>query len=84
MDLDIVKQIANNWAKENIKLNTLEELDKDAKFITGDLRFDSRVYHFEQESGIALDFSTEGGPYLIKGYEIVDEQKCAWFVLRWG
>ena len=78
MDLDTVKQIAHKWSKENINLKPLEA---EARFITGDYVVDSRIYHFEQESGIELNVS---GINLITGYKIVDEEKFAWCVLRYS
>ena len=77
MDLDIVKQIVHNWSKENIYLKPLEAA---SRFITGNYIVDSRIYHFEKESGIELDVS---GINLITGYKIVDEERFAWFMLRW-
>ena len=78
IDLDTVKRVAYKWSTEN---SNLKPLVADARVITGDYTVDSRIYHFEQESGIALDVS---GLNLITGYKIVDREKCAWFVLRWA
>ena len=77
MDLDTVKQILHNWAKENTNLKPQEAA---ARFVTGNHIVDSRIHHFEVESGIELDIC---GINLITGYKIVDEEKFAWFVLRY-
>jgi len=78
MDLDTVKRIAYNWSKEN---SNLKLYDTNARFITGDYVVDSRIYHFEKESGVELDVS---GFKLITGYKILDEEKFAWCVLRYS
>ena len=78
MNLDTVKQMAHKWAGENINPGPPSP---NARFITGDYVVDSKIYHFEQESGIALDIS---GFKLITGYKIIDEKKCAWFILKWS
>jgi hypothetical protein len=77
MDLDRVKQVAYKWSTKN---SNLKLYDTNARFITGDYVVDSRIYHFEQESGIELNVS---GINNITGYKIVDEEKFAWFMLRW-
>lgn len=78
MDLDTVKQIAYKWSTENSNLKPLEAA---ARVVTGDYIVDSRIYHFEQASGIELDVF---GINNITGYKIVDEEKFAWFMLRWS
>ena len=78
MDLDTVKRIAYKWSTEN---SNLKPTIGDARFITGDYVVDSRIYHFEQESGIELNVS---GINNITGYKIVDEEKFAWCVLRYS
>ena len=78
MDLDTVKRIAYKWSTEN---SNLKPLEADARVITGDYVVDSRIYHFEQESGIELNVS---GINNITGYKIVDEEKFAWCVLRYS
>ena len=78
MDLDTVKRIAYKWSTEN---SNLKPLEADARVITGDYIVDSRIYHFEKASGIELDVS---GLNLITGYKIVNEEKCAWCVLRYS
>lgn len=78
MDLDTVKQVAYKWSTEN---SNLKPLEADTRVITGNYVVDSRIYHFEQESGIELDVT---GLNLITGYKIVDREKFAWFILRWS
>ena len=77
MDLDTIKQMAYKWStKSNLKL-----YDANSRIITGNYVVDSRIHHFEQESGIILDVT---GINHITGYQIVDEEKFAWFMLRWA
>lgn len=78
MDLDTVKRIAYKWSTEN---SNLKPLKADARVITGNYVVDSRIYHFEQESGIELDVA---GLNLITGYKIVDKEKFVMFALRWS
>lgn len=82
MDLTIVKQMTFKWSVEVGK--HIKDTPPEARFVTGINKIDSQIYYLEKESGLALDVSTEGGPTLIKGYDIVDEQKFAWFVLKWS
>lgn len=81
MDLHTVKLMAWEWSNKIGRYIT--DTPPEAKVLTGDYKIDRQIYYFEVESGIVLHVSTEGGPTLIKGYDIVDEQKCAWFVLKW-
>lgn len=78
MDLDTVKQVAYKWSTKN---SNLKPIGGDARFITGNYTVDSKIYHFEKASGIELDVS---GINNITGYKIVDEEKFAWFMLRWS
>ena len=78
MDLDTVKRIADKWSTEN---SNLKPSFPNARVITGNYVVDSRIYHFEVESGIELDVT---GINLITGYKIVDEEKFAWCVLRYS
>ena len=82
MDLNELGKITTRWANEVGK--QIRDCPPDAKVVTGDYKIDRQIYYFEKESGIILDVSSEGGPRIIKGYEIVDEQKFAWFLLKWA
>lgn len=70
------------WSSEVGK--HIKDIPTDMKFVTGDYKIDRQIYYFEQESGITLQISTEGNPNIIKGYDIVDEQKYICFLLRWS
>jgi hypothetical protein len=73
--------MAYKWAKENE--GTLPEFPPgEAKFITGDHRLDTRLYYFQQESGIQFTFDNSKRQN-ITGYAIADPAKWSWFLLRW-
>ena len=55
----------------------------DAKVVTGDYKLDLQIHNFEQDSGISIKLSDPDRARLITGYEVVDEKKWAWFMLRW-
>lgn len=81
MDLNELGKLTTRWSNEVGKHIT--DTPPEARFVTGSHKIDRQIYYFEKESGLILDVSTEGGPKIIKGYEIVDEEKFAWFVLKW-
>ena len=51
----------------------------DAKVVTGDYKLDLQIHNFEQDSGITIKLDGR----TVTGYEVVDEKKWAWFMLRW-
>jgi len=79
-----ISQIVRDWSDMVGKKVT--DCPPDVKFVTGDYNIDRQLYYFEQESGIALHVTIKGisNSNLIDGYEIVDEKKYAWFLLRWA
>lgn len=82
MDVNEVGKLTTRWSNEVGK--HIKDTPPEARFVTGIHKIDRQIYYFEKESGIVLDVSSEGGPRIIKGYQIVDEQKFAWFVLRYS
>lgn len=82
MDVNELGKLTTRWSNEVGKHIT--DTPPEARFVTGSHTLDRQIYYFEKESGIVLDVSSEGGPTLIKGYDIVDEQKCAWFILKYS
>jgi hypothetical protein len=55
----------------------------DAKVVTGDYKLDLQLHNFEQDSGIVVKLDLDR-PRTVTGYEVVDEKKWAWFMLRWS
>ena len=47
-------------------------------------KLDKRIYFFERESGILVHFADAGRSNLIVGYDVVDEEKFSWFLLKWS
>ena len=80
MDLEVLRQIVIKWRDAN--LTRITDCPGEAKVITGNLKIDAMLYHFEQDSGIELKLSPPFSK--ISGCNIVDEKKCSWFVLRWA
>ena len=81
MDNMELAKLTTRWA-ETVGERSRKE-SPDAKVVTGDYKLDIQIHNFEQDSGIVIKLSLDR-PRTITGYEIVDEKKWAWFVLRWA
>lgn len=80
MDLQDVRQLMRDWvSKVGYKIT---HCPPEAKFITGFQRADAQLHYFKVESGIELKIDTEF--QRITGYDIIDEEKFVWFMLRWS
>ena len=55
----------------------------DAKVVTGDYKLDLQLHNFEQDSGIVIKLDLDRRR-TVTGYEVVDEKKWAWFLLKWS
>lgn len=53
----------------------------EAKFITGIPKNDSHLHYLETVAGLTLELSPNHKS--IVGYDVIDEKKFAWFILRW-
>lgn len=81
MDLNEISRLTSRWSSEvGRKINYCPP---EAKVVTGDYHLDKQLYFFEQESGIAVKLTRTGSAHLITSYDIVDEEKFAWFMLRY-
>ncbi len=82
--IDTIKlsRITSMWSSEVGKY--IKDNPTDIRFVTGDYHIDRQIYYFEQESGILLHLTADGKPYMIKGYDIIDEQKYICFLLRYN
>lgn len=54
----------------------------DIPVITGDWRSDLILHHLDKECGLNITLTKLVN--VIESYEISDEQKFAWFVMRWS
>lgn len=82
MNILKLSRITSEWSSKVGK--HIKDCPPNMKVVTGDYNTDRQLHYFEQESGIALQISTETGPSVIKSYDIVDEQKYICFLLRWA
>lgn len=82
MDTKELGRLTTRWSDKVGK--QIKDCPPEARVATGNYAIDKQLHYFEQESGMLLDISKDGGPNIIKGYEIVDEKKFAWFMLRWS
>lgn len=74
-----ILKLTNNWSKE-VGI-TINHCPPEARVITGVALTDARLHYLQQESGIELKVS-DNNTYA--GYDVVDEKKYAWFLLRWA
>lgn len=79
MDLRSLAEIAFKWGKNR---HRTQYCPPEAKVITGDPISDADFYYFEQESGLELKVSDDFTQ--IVGYNVLDEKKFTWFLLRWS
>lgn len=72
--------LASKWNKE-VGI-TINHCPPEAKVITGAQLTDARLHYFQQESGTKITYGVPNKTSYT-GYDIVDEKKYAWFLLRW-
>lgn len=82
MDLELVKTIVARQG-QNEFLKKPIELPPEAKVVTGKMKEDAYLHFLETVCGVEILLS---GNYHheIVGYNILDEKKFAWFVLKWS
>ena len=56
-------------------------LSPEALVITGNPKYDAQLHHVLVEFGVEVKLDND---YNMKDYRVVDEQKFAWFLLRWS
>lgn len=52
----------------------------EAKFVTGTPKIDAFLHHMITEHGVDIKLNTKG---FIGDYNIINEQKFSWFLLKW-
>lgn len=82
MEIEEVKRLLRCWAND-VRQRKMEHAP-DAKIVTGDYKIDLGLHHFEQDSGIKIKINRVNNTNLVAGYEVVDEEKFFWFLLRWS
>lgn len=80
MDIEFLRQLAGKWGDAN--RSRIKHCPPEAKFISGEPQRDAMLHYFEQESGIELKLAEKFTK--IVGYDVIDEQKCFWFMMRWS
>lgn len=81
IDLEFVKKIVVRQG-QNEFLKKPIELPPEAKVITGRTKEDSYLHFLETKCGVEVHLSECYNE--IVGYNVVDEKKFAWFILRWS
>jgi hypothetical protein len=81
MDLDLVKKIVVRQANNEFLKKPII-LPPEAKVVTGQIKEDAYLHFLETVCGVEILLS--GYHNKIVGYNVIDEKKFAWFVLRWS
>jgi hypothetical protein len=80
MELQDVRQLMWNWGNEvGYKM---KHVTPETKFITGVETYDAQLHHFKLASGIEVTLTPDFKG--ITGYDVLDEEKFTWFVLRYS
>jgi hypothetical protein len=74
--------VRRHWLEE-WRTQPLVKCPGEAKVVTGDPQKDAYLHYLITEFGVELKFEPARSTDNIKEYIIHDEQKFAWFVLRW-
>jgi hypothetical protein len=80
MDLELVIKMVQDQGQKEF-LNKPIVLPGEAKFITGKAREDSYLHYLETKCGVEITLDKNNS---IVGYNIIDEKKFTWFVLKWS
>jgi hypothetical protein len=81
MDLELVKKIVVRQG-QNEFLKKPIVLPPEAKVITGQMKEHAYLHFLETVCGVEIQLSAYHQE--IVGYNVIDEKKFAWFVLRWA
>mgnify|MGYP000473560066 CR=1 FL=1 len=81
MDLELVKKIVVRQANNEFLKKPIV-LPPEAKVITGRIKEDSYLHYLETKCGVEILLSEYHNE--VVGYNVVDEKKFAWFVLKWS
>lgn len=82
MDVAEISRLTKYW-QDSVGHRKMEYAP-DAKVVTGDYKLDIQLHNFEKDSGMAVKLTRTGTVHLITGYEITDEEKFTWFMLRYS
>jgi hypothetical protein len=81
MDLELVKTIVARQGQNEFLKNPII-LPPEAKVVTGKTKEDAYLHFLETKCGVEILLSEYR--HEIVGYNVIDEKKFAWFVLKWS
>jgi len=81
MDLELVKTIVARQGQNEFLKNPIV-LPPEAKVVTGQIKEDAYLHFLETTCGVEVLLSEYH--HEIVGYNVIDEKKFSWFVLRWS
>jgi len=81
MDLELVKKIVVRQGQNEFLKNPIV-LPPEAKVVTGQIKEDAYLHFLETKCGIEVQLSEYHNEII--GYNVIDEKKFSWFVLRWS
>jgi hypothetical protein len=80
MEIHDVRQLMWNWG--NDVGYKMKHVTPETRFITGNEIWDAQLHHFTLASGIEVTLTPDFKG--ITGYDVLDEEKFTWFVLRYS
>jgi hypothetical protein len=81
IDLELVKTIVARQGQNEFLKNPIV-LPPEAKVVTGKMKEDAYLHFLETKCGVEIHLSEYHNE--ITGYNVIDEKKFSWFVLRWS
>ena len=81
MDLELVKTIVARQGQNEFLKNPIV-LPPEAKVVTGKMKEDAYLHFLETTCGVEIHLSEH--QHEIVGYNVIDEKKFSWFVLKWS
>jgi hypothetical protein len=81
MDLELVKKIVVRQGQNEFLKNPIV-CPPEAKVVTGIMKEDAYLHFLETKCGVEILLSEYH--HEIVGYNVLDEKKFSWFVLKWA
>lgn len=78
---ELQKMLSREW-RESGQHTGPWRLTPEARFVTGNPKYDAQLHRISVEYGIELDVDPKYQE--VKNYRVVDEQKFMMFLLRWA
>lgn len=76
----LISMIVREWRQEGRYVEKV--LPPEAKFITGNRHNDAHLHYLYMKYGVEALVSEDGDRII--DYNVIDEKKFAWFLLRWS